>query len=238
MAMSDTAAVDGAGGPELGPGGRPSRWASLHATGGTSGTNDHRSAAASGGLGERYERRFAELAAAGMDVHGEAALCAALVPPGGRILDAGCGTGRVAIRLAELGYACTGVDVDPSMLARARAASDSVTWVLADLVDLADLDGQFDLVVAAGNVIPLLAEGSEARVVRALAERLRPGGLLVAGFGLDAAHLPLLQAPFGLAEYDSWCAQAGLALERRLATWEGAPSTPGDGYAVSIHRRS
>nr|WP_232294987.1 class I SAM-dependent methyltransferase [Parafrankia sp. EUN1f] len=234
--MSDTAAVDGVGG--LGPGGRPSRWASLHATGGTSGTYDRRGAAAApGSVGERYERRFAELAAAGMNVHGEAALCAALVPPGGRILDAGCGTGRVAIRLAELGYACTGVDVDPSMLARARAASDAVSWVLADLADLADLGGQFDLVVAAGNVIPLLAEGSEARVVRALAERVRPGGLLVAGFGLDSAHLPLPQAPFGLAEYDSWCAQAGLALERRLATWEGAPSAPGDGYAVSIHGR-
>ncbi|MBG0817574.1 bifunctional 2-polyprenyl-6-hydroxyphenol methylase/3-demethylubiquinol 3-O-methyltransferase UbiG [Planomonospora sp. ID82291] len=195
--------------------------------------------------GERYAARFAELAASGADVHGEARFCAALAPPGSRVLDAGCGTGRVAIRLAELGYECTGVDLDESMLAVARSRAPELTWVTGDLsalgpeapgLDASGAGRPFDLVVAAGNVIPLLAPGSEARAVRGLAALLRPDGLLVAGFGLDAAHLPPASATVGLAEYDAWCGVAGLALERRAATWDGDPYD-GGGYAVSVHRR-
>jgi SAM-dependent methyltransferase len=195
------------------------------------------SAAAGGEQGRAYAARFAELASAGADVHGEASLCASLVPVGAQILDAGCGTGRVAIRLAELGYHCVGVDSDPSMLAEARAATDSVTWLDGDLTDLDERIGVFDLVVAAGNVIPLLAAGTEPAVLARLADRLTAAGRLVAGFGIDAAHLPLAEAPFGLAIYDTWCSAAGLALEARFATWDRQPYT-GGGYAVSIHRRA
>nr|WP_255649281.1 class I SAM-dependent methyltransferase [Frankia sp. ArI3] len=158
-----------------------------------------------GRSGRRYADRFVQLAAAGVDVHGEAAFCHALAPAESRILDAGCGTGRVAIRLAELGHRCVGVDADPSMLGVARDRSAAVSWILADLADLdapvasgapepagapPATDGPFDLIVAAGNVIALLAPGTEAAILRGLARRLAPGGLLVAGFGLDAAHLP------------------------------------------------
>ena len=52
-----------------------------------------------GSRGPSYDAAFRELAASGMDVHGEAAYVAALVPPGIRVLDAGCGTGRVAAGL-------------------------------------------------------------------------------------------------------------------------------------------
>ena len=38
-----------------------------------------------------------------------------------------------------------------------------------------------------------------------LARHLAPGGRLVTGFGLDAEHLPLDEAPFGLDAYDGWC---------------------------------
>ncbi|MFF5205859.1 class I SAM-dependent methyltransferase [Streptosporangium sp. NPDC000396] len=191
---------------------------------------------AGGNSGDRYAARFAELAASGKDVHGEARFCAGLLPAGTRVLDAGCGTGRVAIRLAELGYDCVGVDLDESMLAVARRAAPELTWTLADLsgLDLADME-PFDLVVAAGNVIPLLAPGTEAQAIARLTAVLRPGGLLVAGFGLDAGHLPLASATVGLTDYDMWCAASGLVLERRLATWDGDPYD-GGGYAVSVHR--
>jgi len=193
-----------------------------------------------GSDGERYATQFARLAASGADVHGEATLCASLVPTGSRVLDAGCGTDRVAVRLAELGYECVGLDSDASMLAEAMRASDDVSWMLGDLAALdrtaGDLVDGFHLVVAAGNVIPLLAEGTEERVVAALAASLLPGGVLVAGFGLDADHLPLTFAPVDLPSYDSWCTAAGLALEQRLATWSGAPYDDG-GYAVNVHRR-
>ncbi len=155
------------------------------------------------------------------------------------MLDAGCGTGRVMIRLAELGYDCVGVDLDASMLAVARKQAPELPWFQVDLAefepDLLGIAADFDLVVAAGNVFPLLAAGTEATVVRRLAAALRPGGLLVAGFGLDEAHLPV---PPGitLSEYDDHCAAAGLTLVDRFAGWDGDPYD-GGGYAVSVHRR-
>ena len=191
--------------------------------------------ATGGTRGPAYAARFASLAARGTDVHGEATLCASLVAPGTRVLDAGCGTGRVAIRLAELGYDCVGVDNDESMLAEARRSPAAVQWVLSGLAEV-ELAGRFDLIVAAGNVIALVAAGTEADVIERLAGLLAPDGLLVAGFGLDAAHLPLAEAPFGLAEYDEWCVAAGLTLRDRFATWAGEPYD-GGGYAVSLNTR-
>ncbi|MGC9376937.1 class I SAM-dependent methyltransferase [Streptomyces sp. MH13] len=189
--------------------------------------------------GEDYAARFETLARSGEDVHGEARFCAALVPPGARVLDAGCGTGRVAIRLAELGYDCVGVDLDASMLAVARKQAPGLPWFQVDLAafdpDRLGFAAGFDLVVAAGNVIPLLTSGTESTVVERLSAALRPGGLMVAGFGLDEAHLPV---PPGLTlpEYDDCCAASGLTLVDRFATWDADPYD-GGGYAVSVHRR-
>lgn len=185
--------------------------------------------------GKEYAGRFDALAATGVDVHGEATLCESLVTPPARVLDAGCGTGRVAIRLAERGFTCVGVDLDPSMLDVARSRAPELRWVEADLSAL-DLGETFDLVVAAGNVVPLVAEATEAATVERLAAHVGDGGVLVAGFGLDRAHLPTVATTLTLADYDAWCAGAGLRLERRLATWDGEPYARG-GYAVSIHRR-
>lgn len=194
--------------------------------------------ATGGAEGNRYAARVDQLAATGVDVHGEATFCAFLVDPGARVLDAGCGTGRVAIRLAELGHECEGVDLDASMLAVARARAPGIPWLLGDLATL-DLVAAghpaYDLVLAAGNVVPLVAEGTEARVVARLAAHVRPGGLLVAGFGLDRAHLPPAAGLVTLDDYDAWCGAAGLTLHRRLATWDGT-AYDGGGYAVSVHR--
>jgi SAM-dependent methyltransferase len=200
-----------------------SRWEEL--TGGTS--------------GEDYDARFAALAGSGKDMHGEARFCAALVPAGARVLDAGCGTGRVMIRLAELGYDCVGVDLDASMLAVARKEAPGLPWFQADLAGfdpaVLDIATDFDLVVAAGNIFPLLAADTEAAVVERLTATLRPGGLIVAGFGLDEAHLPVPPS-ITLSEYDACCAAAGLTFVDRFATWDADPYDDG-GYAVSIHRR-
>jgi ubiquinone/menaquinone biosynthesis C-methylase UbiE len=192
------------------------------------------------GEGARYAARFRSLAESGVEVHGEARFCAALVPPGARVLDAGCGTGRVAVELARRGYDCVGVDVDDSMLAEARRAAPELTWVACDLAALTpELVGgrPFDLVVCAGNVVPLVATGTEPAVVEAMSEVLRPGGLLVVGFGLDRAHLPASAARVRLEDYDRWCTDVGLVPEARYATWDADP-WPGDGgYAVTVHRR-
>lgn len=189
--------------------------------------------------GEDYAARFATLARSGKNVHGEARFCAALVPAGARVLDAGCGTGRVMIRLAELGYDCVGVDLDASMLAVARRQSPELPFFQVDLTEFEPaqlgIAGDFDLVVAAGNVFALLAPGTESTVVGRLSAALGPGGLLVAGFGLDEAHLPVPPS-LTLSDYDDCCAAAGLTFVDRFATWDADPYE-GGGYAVSVHRR-
>ena len=199
-----------------------SRWEEL--TGGTS--------------GQDYAARFAALARSGKDVHGEARFCAAIVPAGARVLDAGCGTGRVMIRLAELGYDCVGVDLDASMLAVAQEQAPDLPWFRVDLAkfepELLGIAADFDLVVAAGNVFPLLAAGTAAVVVKRLAAALRPGGLMVAGFGLAETHLPVPPS-ITLGEYDDFCLAAGFTLADRFATWDADPYD-GGGYAVSVHR--
>jgi SAM-dependent methyltransferase len=192
--------------------------------------------ATGGGGGRDYAARFDAITAAGGDVHGEASFCAALLSPGARVLDAGCGTGRVAIRMTELGFDVVGVDLDPSMLEVARERGPGVRWELADLSKL-DLGSTFDLVVMAGNIVPLVAAGTEPSVVARVAAHVAPGGLLVAGFGLDREHLPPAGALVGITAYDEWCAAAGLQPVRRLATWDGEPWRPDAGYAVSVHER-
>lgn len=190
--------------------------------------------------GSEYAAHFQQLADSGQDVHGEATFVEALVQPGARVLDAGCGTGRVAVRLSELGYACVGVDSDASMLDQARQANPDGEWVLFDLSsvtpEIPALRDPFDVIIAAGNVIPLLGEGVEASAIRAMAGLLAPGGLLVVGFGLDVAHLPIDFVPVDLPSYDQWCIDAGLEPVDRWSTWDREPFDDG-GYAVSLHRR-
>jgi SAM-dependent methyltransferase len=178
--------------------------------------------------GEAYDRTYAERAARGENVHGEADFVERLGPRA--VLDAGCGTGRVAIELARRGIAVVGVDLDPRMLARARKQAPALSWHLADLATIR-LPRAFDVIVLAGNVMIFLAPGTEGAVVANLARHLAPGGALVAGFQLASGYLPLEQ-------YDRLAAAAGLHLVARYSTWDGAPWTPRDTYAVSVHRRT
>ena len=178
--------------------------------------------------GDEYDRRFQERAAAGVDVHGEADLVASLGPAS--VLDAGCGTGRVAIELARRGIAVVGVDVDPEMLASARAKAPELDWRLGDLATVELVPDAFDVVVLAGNVMIFVEPGREGDVVANLAPALAPGGALVAGFQLRPERI-------SVDGYDRCCAAAGLVLAQRWSTWDRHPWSPTDGYAVSIHRR-
>ena len=182
--------------------------------------------------GQDYDARWERLAASGVGVHGEADLIESLLSEtgGSTVLDAGCGTGRVAIELAARGFAVVGLDADPAMLAAARAKAPDLRWIEADLVDTgAHLGEAFDLVALPGNVMIFLDRGTEPDVVGQLAARLRPGGLLVAGFQLQTGRLTL-------DRYDEITAAAGLQLVDRWATWDREPFHGGD-YAVSVHRR-
>ncbi len=182
--------------------------------------------AGDGRRGAAYDERFAALAAKGHDVHGEAALVESL---GVRtVLDAGCGTGRVAIELAGRHVDVVGVDVDPAMLDAARAKRPDLVWVEADLIELS-LDRTFDAVVMAGNVMIFVAPGTEGAVLANLTRHLQPGGWLVAGFSLQPGGLDL-------ATYDRLAADVGLSLVDRWATWDRVSFGPDSDYAVSVHR--
>lgn len=187
------------------------------------------------GYAASYAERFRRMAESGADVHGEAAFVAGLVAAPARVLDAGCGTGRVAVRLHELGYAVVGVDVDASMVEVARAAAPELDWRVADLATM-DLGERFDLVVVAGNTIPLLDDGTLPAAAGRLAAHAAPGGLVVCGFGLDADHLPGDCPVTPLADVDAVLAAAGLEVADRFGTWAGDPFDPADGYVVATYR--
>lgn len=174
----------------------------------------------------KYQARFDALAERGVDVHGEATFVRSLSPAA--VLDAGCGTGRVAIELARHGIDTLGIDADSSMISEARRLAPDLTWLAADLVDLA-LDRRFDVVVLAGNVPLFTKPGTEHDLVLACAAHVAHGGALVAGFQLGSGYT--------LDQYDRSCAEAGLQLAERWSTWTRERFGAGN-YAVSVHRRT
>lgn len=183
--------------------------------------------------GDTYDQRWRDLEASGAAIHGEADLVSTFEPAS--VLDAGCGTGRVAIELARRGCDVVGVDLDSRMLTSALEKAPELSWIEADLADVAvttTTTGErrrFDIVVAAGNVMIFLQPGTEATVVANLAAHLNHGGRLISGFQLKARRL-------GLDDYDRSCAAAGLTLEARWATWDRDAFVEGGDYAVSVHR--
>jgi SAM-dependent methyltransferase len=179
--------------------------------------------------GADYDRRFEDLAATGMDMHGEAALVASFAPQS--VLDAGCGTGRVAIELGRRHHDVIGVDLDEDMLEAARTKAPDLTWVRGDLADpTLDFGQSFDVVLMAGNVLIFVPPGTEGQVIANGARWLRPGGLLVTGYSVR-------RGGFGPRQHDTLAARSGLVLQDRWSTWDRRPFAPDDDYAVAIHRR-
>ena len=185
------------------------------------------------GHAQWYIERFRRMAAEGVDLDGEARLLDAMLARGSRVLDAGCGPGRVGAGLAARGHVVVGVDADPELIEAARADHHGPTWLVADLagLDLAATGERepFDAAVIAGNVMPFLAPGSEAAVLARIAAHLRDDGLVVVGFGLDRGY--------ALADFDTHSAAAGLLLEHRFATWDLRPWQDDAPFAVTVLRR-
>jgi SAM-dependent methyltransferase len=174
---------------------------------------------------DEYDRRYDQRAAAGEDVHGEANFVMRFSPRS--VLDAGCGTGRVARELARRGVDVVGVDLDADMLATAQRRSPELAWLCADLATV-ELGRNFDVILLAGNVMIFLAPGSEGAVLKNLARHLAPGGRMIAGFQLQPGRLDV-------SRYDELAAATGLRLAERWSTWDrGAWDGHGD-YALSVH---
>ena len=184
------------------------------------------------GHSEWYIDRFRKMAAAGDDLAGEARLVDAMLPRGARILDAGCGTGRVAAELHGRGHHVVGVDADPVLIEAAAADHPGPTWLVGDLAEL-DLAArgeseQFDAAVLAGNVIVFVAPGSETDVLSRVAAHIRPEGFVIVGFHTNR-HL-------ALDDFDRAVDAAGLRVDHRFATWDLARWHPDADFAVTVLR--
>ena len=181
------------------------------------------------GHSQWYVDRFRSLAAEGADLEGEARLVDAMVGRGARVLDAGCGPGRLAGALHRRGHDVVGVDVDPVLVEAARADHPGPRFHVADLSTLAIDEEPFDLVVSAGNVMVFLAPGTERTVLERLRAHTRPGGRVVLGFRRQPEV-------YSYDQHDRDAASAGLVLEQRFGTWHLDPFTDDSDFAVTVLR--
>lgn len=179
-----------------------------------------------------YIQRWRDLAAQGMDLVGEARLVDAMVGRGARVLDAGCGQGRLGGHLSAVGHDVVGVDVDPVLIAEAAQLYPAARWLVGDLAELdlpaAGVPERFDAIVCAGNVMTFLAPSTRGEVLRRMRAHIAGAGRAVIGFGADRGY------PF-----DEFLADAqgtGWAPDLLLSTWDLRPFTPDASFLVAVLR--
>lgn len=177
-----------------------------------------------------YVERFRAMAAEGADLAGEARLVDAMLPRRSRVLDAGCGPGRVGAALGAAGHTVVGVDVDPVLVEAAVEDHPDHLWLVGDLAELdlpaVDVLEPFDAIVCAGNVMTFLAAGTHTEVLRRMRAHLAPGGRAVIGFGARRGYA----FPTFLEDVRT----AGLAPDTLYSTWDLRPFTDGSDFLVAV----
>lgn len=101
-------------------------------------------------------------------------IIAAAVPPGARILEMGCGVGRMTHRLIERGFTMTAVDESRDMLDRVRGAR-----TIQSPIELLDLGEQFDVVLLASFLVNAADHNERQALLRTCARHLAPGGCVL-----------------------------------------------------------
>lgn len=93
------------------------------------------------------------------------------------VLDVGCGTGCLAVSLADSGRSVVGVDPAPASLEIARAKDSRVTWIHGDATSLPGMS--VDLATMTGNVAQVFLGDDWEATLRGVHAALRPGGHFV-----------------------------------------------------------
>lgn len=145
------------------------------------------------------------------------------VPPGGTILDAGCGSGEpIAAWLLAQGFAVTGVDAAAPLLDLARQRYPQGRWLRADLRAL-DLDERFDAIIAWDSLFHL-SPGAQRTAIATFAAHAAPRASLL--FNSGGAHgetaspmfgEPLYHASLSPEEYRALLAAQGFHVVRHVA---------------------
>lgn len=145
--------------------------------------------------------------------------------------------GRVGAALAARGHAVTAVEKDPVLAAESRQTHPDLTVVEADLAELtpellraAGRPAEYDIIVVVGNVLILLAEGTERATLNRLGALLASEGRILAGFHLAAGAPGSRVYPF--AEFEADAVTAGLRVELHASTFDLRPA--GGDFAVVV----
>lgn len=178
---------------------------------------------------QNYAARWERIEASGQDIYGEARLIDAMAERGSRILDAGCGQGRLGGWLADRGHEVTGVDLDAHLIDVAQKAHPNADWHVGDLGQL-DLrmpwgeQKRFDLILMAGNVMSFIATDERRLVLERIRAHLWDDGRFVCGFGAGRGY--------GFEEFLADAEAAGLELSVRLGSWDVKPA--GEDFLVGV----
>lgn len=188
--------------------------------------------AADPGHSRWYIERFRAMERAGDDLAGEARFVDAMAPRAARVLDAGCGPGRVGGYLASAGHDVVGVDVDPALIEAAEHDHPGPRWLVGDLAEL-DLPARgiaepFDVIVSAGNVMTFLAPSTRVQVLSRLRAHLTGDGRAVIGFGAGRDY------EFGQFLDDA--TDAGFTPDLLLSSWDLRPFTDESEFLVALLR--
>ncbi|HWG07943.1 MAG TPA: class I SAM-dependent methyltransferase [Solirubrobacteraceae bacterium] len=113
----------------------------------------------------------------------------------GRVLELGCGGGRLSGYLNELARDFHGLDISPLMVAHCRGLYPEGTFELGDLRELSRYESaSFDVVFASFNVIDVLDDAERREVLAQIHRMLAPDGLLMMS-SHNLAHAPSIPRP-------------------------------------------